>query len=87
MKQQKSPNKGEWVWQIINNSINNEQFNEDFIRNTPKEEYSKYMKLKVKKAAFTVYLQMKESQKNKKTKKTLRSHRQKASHAWLFKKW
>ena len=69
MKQQKSPNKGEWVWQIINNSINNEQFNEDFIKNTSKEEYSKYMKLKVKKAAFTVYLQMKESQKTNKQKK------------------
>ena len=65
MKQQKSPNKGDCVLQIITDfEFIDEQINEDFIRNTSKEEYSKYIKQKVEKAAFTMYLQMKETSKN-----------------------
>ena len=66
MKQQKSPNKGDCVLQIITDfEFIDEQINEDFIRNTSKEEYSKYIKLKVEKATFRKYLQMKESSKTK----------------------
>ena len=62
MKQQKSPNKGDCVLQIITDfEFIDEQINEDFIRNTSKEEYSKYIKLKVEKATFRKYLQMKDS--------------------------
>ena len=41
MKQHKSPNIGDGVLQIIKDfNLMNEQFNEGFIRNTLKEEYS-----------------------------------------------
>ena len=66
MKQQKSPNKGDWVLQIIKDfEFMDEQINEYFISNTSKEEYSKFIKLKVEQPAFTMNLLMKESSKKK----------------------
>lgn len=68
MKQKESPLKGDWIhslrkdYEFIGETIENM---EDCIRNTPKDVFSKNIKLKIYDTAFKSYLDMKESCRKK----------------------
>ena len=65
-KQKEKPCKGDWC-EIIKKDFNfiGEELDEDFIKQTPKDIYSKYIKQKVQQAAFNSYIEIKEKSKTK----------------------
>ena len=65
-KQEMSPCKGDWALLIKKDfEFIGEQINQNFILNTSKKDYSKYIKNKVQSAAFESYLQLKGVSKKK----------------------
>ena len=66
MKQKESHLKGDWYRTIINDfKFIEEEINEDFIKNTPKEDYRGYINNKIREGAFQYYMKRKEKSKKK----------------------
>ena len=65
-KQEESPCKGDWALLIKKDfEFIGEQINQNFILNTSKKDYSKFIRNKVQSAAFESYLQLKGVSKKK----------------------
>ena len=57
IKQKESHLKGDWYRMLISDfEFIEEDIDEDFIKNTPKEDYREYINIKIKEGAFKNYM-------------------------------